>query len=60
MTLTQAQREQIDAVAAEHFERSDDILAVTFAIAAVIERRKELRKKWEAEEEQYGTPARRG
>ena len=55
MTLTPAQREQINAVAAEHFERSEDVLAVSFAIEAVIERRQELRQKWEAEEAKQWT-----
>lgn len=40
---------RIETLAASFFEKSDDIVAVTFAIQTYIERRKELRRKQELE-----------
>lgn len=60
MTLTQAQREAVEQAVAGILEKSEDIHAATVACVAVIERRIELREKWEAEEAKHGTSLRRG
>lgn len=54
MNLTQAQREAVEQAVAGILEKSEDIHAATVACVAVIERRIELREKWEAEEVKHG------
>lgn len=50
--MTKEQRDKIAALAAQFFEKTEDLMAVTFAIEAVIERRLELLAKWEKQEAQ--------